>query len=122
MPLWGDYDNDGFIDLFLSTGYHSGPQNDRLYHNEGGVAFRTMTAAEVGVAVSDNAQDQAFGWIDYDNDGDLDLFVTYMAPPFDSPASEFCLPQLAQRSVRESRVNQFRRCRPVLGRRLGGLR
>jgi len=89
MPLWGDYDNDGFIDLFLSTGYHSGPQNDRLYHNEGGVAFRTVTAAEVGVAVSDNAQDQAFGWIDYDNDGDLDLFVAYMAPPFDGPASNF---------------------------------
>jgi hypothetical protein len=89
MPLWGDYDNDGFIDLFLSTGYHSGPQNDRLYHNEGGVAFRTVTAAEIGFAVSDNAQDQASGWIDYDNDGDLDLFVTYMAPPFNSPVTNF---------------------------------
>lgn len=89
MPLWGDYDHDGFIDLFLSTGYHSGSQNDRLYHNEGGVGFRTVTAAEVGAAVSDNAQDQAFGWGDHDNDGDLDLFVAYMAPPFDGPASNF---------------------------------
>ncbi|MFC2086508.1 FG-GAP-like repeat-containing protein, partial [Bacteroidota bacterium] len=33
---WGDYDNDGFIDLFVANG---GEENDFLYHNDGDGLF-----------------------------------------------------------------------------------
>src|ERR1039458_2295422 len=35
---WGDYDNDGFPDLFVTTGGGAGPQKNLLYHNEIGRA------------------------------------------------------------------------------------
>jgi hypothetical protein len=75
MPLWGDYDGDGFIDLFLPTGYWSGAQYDRLYHNERDGSFRITTTNEVGDLVANRTLCTGYGWNDYDNDGDLDLFV-----------------------------------------------
>jgi hypothetical protein len=33
--IWGDYDNDGFVDLFVVNGGHAGRQRDFLYHNDG---------------------------------------------------------------------------------------
>ena len=33
--IWGDYDNDGFMDLFVATGGHVGRQADFLYRNNG---------------------------------------------------------------------------------------
>jgi hypothetical protein len=65
---WGDYDNDGFLDLFVVDA--SG--NNRLYHNEGDGAFARVTS---GSLVNDGGQSQACAWGDYDNDGFLDLFV-----------------------------------------------
>src|SRR5204862_6740961 len=32
---WGDYDNDGFLDLFVANGGIASPQNSFLYHNDG---------------------------------------------------------------------------------------
>lgn len=65
----GDYDNDGFADVFLSA---VGPNH--LFHNEGDGTFRDVT---VDAGVGGNATDwgSSCGWVDYDNDGDLDLFV-----------------------------------------------
>ncbi|MBI2950009.1 MAG: VCBS repeat-containing protein [Verrucomicrobia bacterium] len=65
---WGDYDNDGLVDLFVvdATG------NNRLYHNDGDGAFSRVTS---GSLVNDGGQSQACAWGDYDNDGFLDLFV-----------------------------------------------
>src|SRR5260370_18601553 len=66
-----DYDNDGFLDIFIVSG--KGGSN-RLYHNDGHSHFTDVTA-ETGL-LSD-------GWgqgvcaRDYDNNGDIDLFVTY---------------------------------------------
>jgi hypothetical protein len=65
----GDYDNDGRVDVFLSA---LGP--NRLFHNEGSGKFRNVTAA-AGVAGGDNEWSASTGFFDYDNDGDLDLFV-----------------------------------------------
>ncbi len=67
---WGDYDNDGDLDVLL-TGYaEDGYQVSRVYKNEGGGAFVDITAVLSGVANS------SVGWGDYDNDGDLDILLS----------------------------------------------
>ncbi len=63
----GDYDNDGFSDIFVSNYGTS-----RLYHNNGGGTF-TDVAPKVGLDVKGWSTGATFG--DYDNDGRLDLFV-----------------------------------------------
>lgn len=68
---WIDYDNDGWLDLFVLSG--DGGTN-RLYRNEGGKHFRDVTV-ELGLRSSGWAQGVCAG--DYDNDGFTDLFVTY---------------------------------------------
>ncbi len=67
---WGDYDNDGDLDLFVAN---SGNQNNFLYRNDGNDNFTRITS---GVVVSDGGHSHGSSWADYDNDGDLDLFVT----------------------------------------------
>ncbi|MCZ7636536.1 MAG: CRTAC1 family protein [Verrucomicrobia bacterium] len=65
----GDFDNDGFVDLFV-TGVHG----NRLFRNLGGGKFADVTdAAGVGGSGQDWSVSAAF--FDYDNDGRLDLFV-----------------------------------------------
>ncbi len=70
---WGDYDNDGDLDLFLSGHTNSGLPITTVYRNNGAASGWTFTnmapAAFVGAGFSDGA------WGDYDNDGDLDLIV-----------------------------------------------
>lgn len=69
-----DYDNDGRTDLFVA-----GVNRNILYHNEGNGVFRDVTAAarlqgnhpRLGKLWSVSA-----GWMDADNDGHLDLFVS----------------------------------------------
>ena len=65
----GDYDNDGREDLFIT-----GVGESRLFHNEGGGKFKEVTR-EAGVGGAADQWSTAAAWIDYDNDGDLDLFV-----------------------------------------------
>jgi hypothetical protein len=69
----GDYDNDGYDDLFI-TGYGS----NHLFHNEHGTGkFQDVTHAMGLDSVQGYATSAAFG--DYDNDGRLDLYVCYYA-------------------------------------------
>ncbi len=67
---WGDYDNDGRLDLAVATFTHE-PKS--VYHNRGGHVF-SDDAARLGIATQ-TAPYVAFGvkWLDYDNDGFLDL-------------------------------------------------
>ncbi len=70
----GDYDNDGYPDLFVA-----GVHRNTLYHNNGNGTFSDVTA-QSGIT---NGPDPQFGpmwgitavWVDVNNDGLLDLFV-----------------------------------------------
>jgi tetratricopeptide (TPR) repeat protein len=63
-----DYDNDGYVDLFVAGVHHN-----TLYHNTGHGRFEDVTA-RAGIR-SDDGWSVGAGWFDYDNDGLLDLFV-----------------------------------------------
>jgi len=65
----GDYDNDGWSDIFIST-----VGENRLYHNEHG---RFVDATDrAGVAGDPQQWSTSCAWLDYNNDGLLDLFVS----------------------------------------------
>jgi hypothetical protein len=68
---WGDYDNDGYLDLYVAHQSALGVPAE-LYHNQGDETF-----LEVAVAAGVNGTSGAVGvvWNDYDGDNDLDLFV-----------------------------------------------
>ena len=65
---WGDYDNDGDLDFFLS-GNRYGQRPTDVYRNDGNDSFTAIGAGINGASQGDAA------WGDYDNDGDLDLLL-----------------------------------------------
>jgi len=68
-----DFDNDGWTDLYVT-----GVNRNILYHNEGDGSFADVTErAGVSARTADGKKLWSVGgaWLDYDNDGDLDLFV-----------------------------------------------
>ncbi len=67
---WGDYDNDGDFDLFVANWYG---ENNHLYRNRGDGSFERITSGDI---VNDGGNSVSGAWADYDNDGDLDLFVS----------------------------------------------
>ena len=70
----GDYDNDGFDDLFVSYWGHN-----VLYHNNGDGTF-TDVSEKAGVAGSGRAWGAGCAFLDFDRDGHLDLFVANYLP------------------------------------------
>ena len=84
----GDYDNDGFVDLYVTTIL----EGNHLYHNNGNGTFTDVTAqAGVGGGRHDSVSAAFF---DYDRDGRLDLLVVNYVQ-FDRPyldrVSPYCL-------------------------------
>ena len=83
---WFDYDNDGFLDLFIANGAVTllesrqagvSPYAERkqLFHNEGGKRFReTSQLAGRSFQIAEVSRGAAFG--DIDNDGAIDIVVT----------------------------------------------
>jgi hypothetical protein len=68
--VWGDYDNDGKVDLFVPN---LGTMNDMLFHNNGSSSFTRITTGHPVIDASDSC---CGAWADYDRDGFLDLFVS----------------------------------------------
>lgn len=69
---WGDVNNDGWLDLFVGNTGNFTPDNNRLFLNNGNGTF---SAAATGPINSDGGCTFGSAFADYDNDGDLDLFV-----------------------------------------------
>ena len=55
---WGDYDNDGHLDLFVSN-----VGNNFLYHNNGNGTFTKITTGDI---VTDGGDSYGGNWVDYD--------------------------------------------------------
>ena len=66
----GDYDNDGFLDLFVT--YYG---QNVLYHNNGDGTFTDVTR-EAGLLQPEDHWNSGAAFLDYDRDGHLDLFVS----------------------------------------------
>ncbi len=66
---WGDMDNDGDLDLFVTN---TSGQNNFFFLNDGDGTFTEVTS---GLLVSDGGHSSSSNWVDFDNDGDLDLYV-----------------------------------------------
>ena len=67
--MWGDYDNDGWPDLFV--GYAGGMT--KLFHNDHG----RFTDVSLAAGIADANFVRAAAWGDFDADGNLDLYVGF---------------------------------------------
>jgi hypothetical protein len=83
VASWGDYDNDGYLDLYVgryldpreripTTFYARNGEPNRLYHNNGDGTFTDVTER---AGVGDTGLCLGSAWGDYDGDGYPDLFV-----------------------------------------------
>jgi flagellar hook assembly protein FlgD len=81
---WGDYDNDGDLDILL-TGWVRGPTAmvgvSKVYRNNGDGTFTDIAANLTG------AYSSSVAWGDYDNDGDLDILLTGNSAPVGQPVA-----------------------------------
>lgn len=79
VSLWGDLDNDGFIDLAVANGVLKDGSTPQIYRNNRDGTFTNMTkAAGIHEPASFGAIGIALG--DYDRDGDLDLLINGLEP------------------------------------------
>jgi PKD repeat protein len=66
---WGDYDNDGYLDILLTGNYYPGGWS-KIYHNNGNNTFTDQT----NIALT-GVYESSVAWGDFDNDGDLDILM-----------------------------------------------
>ncbi len=75
---WGDYNNDGWLDILLTGDTGAYTTTSRIYRNEGNGTFTDIGAAIASAGTSSAA------WGDYNNDGRLDILLTGSGNTFDS--------------------------------------
>ena len=68
---WGDYNNDGLLDAFIAAGQGASTSSVALYKNNGNNTFTDIYFPFYG-----NISRASAVWIDYNNDGNLDLVIT----------------------------------------------
>jgi hypothetical protein len=78
---WGDVDGDGFLDLYVGTFHKTGTKPNLLFRNVGGTF---LPDEQTSLRISARATGIVFA--DFDNDGDLDLYVASMPQPKNSLA------------------------------------
>lgn len=73
--IWGDFNNDGWLDLYMVNykDKKNQPQSNILYQNNGDGTFSDVTKK---MHLFTNDLSSSAAWGDFDNDGDLDLFVS----------------------------------------------
>ncbi len=69
---WGDYDNDGDLDLYIGNGTYGPDMTNFLYLNSGNGTFERYLEGEVMTHADTTA---GVAHADFDRDGDLDIFV-----------------------------------------------
>ena len=69
-PIWGDFDDDGNIDLFVDNHFNAAPY---LYQSNGNGTFTDILLT---AGINPMGDKHGSAWVDYDNDGDLDLYIT----------------------------------------------
>lgn len=72
---WGDYDNDGDMDVFVAN---HGNRPNALYRNDGNLSFTKVNSTVIN---NDSGYHASSSWVDIDNDGDIDMFVTQAYGP-----------------------------------------
>jgi hypothetical protein len=117
---WADYDNDGWLDLYVANWActphcartpGSPGQPDQLYHNNGDGTFTNVTPLLRNEITGGNFVAR---WLDYDNDGDQDIYVINdeFIPPVgnrlfrnDGPGCDgWCFSQVAEEAGAATRV------------------
>ncbi|MBU1701461.1 MAG: VCBS repeat-containing protein [Candidatus Eisenbacteria bacterium] len=71
---WSDYDNDGDLDLYVTR---TNSQPNQLFRNEGDGSFSDATSGPLG----GSQHSRGCAWGDYDNDGDMDLYICNGSAP-----------------------------------------
>ena len=64
---WGDYDNDGYLDVAI-TGSSASGTISQIWHNQGNGTFSNINVSVPGIGLHPTA-----AWCDFDNDGKLDV-------------------------------------------------
>ncbi len=82
VGLFADYDNDGFKDFFVSRTF----KPNQLFHNNGNGTFTEVTKKS---GIGEDCCTTVASWVDYDNDGYLDLYVGRYLDPRESIPTTF---------------------------------
>jgi len=73
---WGDFNGDGYLDLYVGFTRRSGVPN-KLYRNDG----KHFSDVALALGVDVKGETRQVSWIDFDNDGRVDLFVAFRDAP-----------------------------------------
>lgn len=98
---WGDYDHDGDIDLLITGEAPNNQIISRIYRNDRNNTFTNIKTDLIGVYFSDAE------WGDYDNDGDLDLFLAGLTQNYKADAKIYRNERIKKQTDQETDQERF---------------